>query len=367
MMGWMFLFLLLAIVVIGCLFYLVLQIRRCYILRKLKEKSRLWSWLAPSIGVALIALLLFLTLGYMNASICIVFLSAFCGLCQFGAFLIQKITKRKFKRNYAALAGLFISVIYLSVGWYFAHDVRSTPYNLTTNKLSEEIRIVHFADSHVGATFDAEKFSDYVDEMKEQKPDLALITGDFVDDDTSRDDMLKAAAALKKMDATYGVYFVLGNHDLGYSSAESRGWTKEELFEALRASNVTILQDEAVVIADSINLIGRLDASRKNRKSMAELTYGLDMTKYTIVLDHQPIDYDAQEESGVDLVLSGHTHGGQLFPVNIFIALSNDNSYGHEKRNNTDFIVTSGIGDWAIKFKIGCIAEYVVIDIKGDR
>ena len=85
-----------------------------------------------------------------------------------------------------------------------------------------------------------------------------------------------------------------------------------------------------------------------------------------IVIDHQPADYDNQTKTEVDLVLSGHTHGGQLFPFNRvgkWIG-ANDLIYGYEKRAKTDFIVTSGISDWAIKFKTGCRSEYVVIDVK---
>ena len=99
---------------------------------------------------------------------------------------------------------------------------------------------------------------------------------------------------------------------------------------------------------------------------MKELVSGLDPQKYTIVLDHQPHDYEAQEEAGVDLVLSGHTHGGQLFPVNYVGEWTgeNDKTYGLEKKGNTNFIVTSGISDWAIRFKTGCKSEFVIVDIQ---
>ncbi len=84
------------------------------------------------------------------------------------------------------------------------------------------------------------------------------------------------------------------------------------------------------------------------------------------MLDHQPNDYDNEAESGADLVLSGHTHGGQLFPLGLFGVLlgSNDKTYGIETRDNTTFIVNSGISDWAIKFKTGTKSEYGVITIK---
>ena len=96
-----------------------------------------------------------------------------------------------------------------------------------------------------------------------------------------------------------------------------------------------------------------------------ELVKDLDKSKYMIVLDHQPTEFNKQAASGVDLVLCGHTHGGQLFPFNKvgkWIG-ANDLVYGHEKRQNTDFIVTSGISDWAIKFKTGTKSEFVIINI----
>ena len=106
-----------------------------------------------------------------------------------------------------------------------------------------------------------------------------------------------------------------------------------------------------------------------NCVDMVVLIQKLDPEKFSIVLDHQPRDYTAQAETGVDLVLSGHTHGGQLFPLMQLMEWTglggNDSVYGRKHKDNTDFIVTSGISDWAIKFKTGCRSEYVIIDITG--
>ena len=109
------------------------------------------------------------------------------------------------------------------------------------------------------------------------------------------------------------------------------------------------------------------EAERGGRRlTMQELTKDLDPDKFSVVLDHQPNDYQNQTTAEVDLVLSGHTHGGQLFPLNKvgeWIG-ANDKTYGLEKRNKTNFIVTSGLSDWAIKFKTGTKSEFVVIDVK---
>ena len=128
---------------------------------------------------------------------------------------------------------------------------------------------------------------------------------------------------------------------------------------------MTVLKDETVQITDKIYLIGRRDRSMQDRLSMQELTEDLDKDRYMIVLDHQPHDFAAQTESGVDLVLCGHTHGGQMWPVGLLGECSgaNEKTYGLEVRDNTTFIVNSGISDWAIPFKTACIAEFGVIDI----
>ena len=176
------------------------------------------------------------------------------------------------------------------------------------------------------------------------------------------------------MKTTYGVYYVFGNHDKGYYPSDYRGYTGDDLIAELEKNGVTVLQDQNVLIDNRVYIIGRQDCSEdvekgKGRADMATLTQDLDDSKFSIVMDHQPADYEAQAASGVDLVVSGHTHGGQLFPLmnieNLTRLGDDDKVYGYEKRGNTNFIVTSGISDWAIKFKTGCRSEYVLIDIQG--
>ena len=176
-----------------------------------------------------------------------------------------------------------------------------------------------------------------------------------------------ACEALGALETTYGVYYAFGNHDKGYFGPAYRGYSGADLVAELERNGVTVLQDETVLLGGQFYLIGRQDRSQPGRASMEELTAGLDRDRYSIVLDHQPYEYDAQAASGVDLVLSGHTHGGQLFPFHRFGEwLGMDAKiYGLERRENTDFIVTSGISDWTIQFKTGCRSEYVVVDVLG--
>ena len=194
-------------------------------------------------------------------------------------------------------------------------------------------------------------------------PDLVVLVGDFVDDDSDREDMIAACKALGELETPYGVYFVYGNHDEGYY--HYRNFSPQELREELEKNGVTILADETILLDDSLYLVGRKDRSDPGRADMETLTAELDPEKYILVLDHQPNDYAAEAAAGADLVLSGHTHGGHIFPAGQIGLLmgANDAIYGLETRGSTSFIVTSGISGWAIPFKTGTFSEFVTIEL----
>lgn len=327
------------------------------------------------IGFVLVLLILFGTgvfLGTINAAICIIHLMVIWLLCDGISKLVERKRKKEFAGYYAGMFAIGITVIYLTCGWVLANHVWHVEYILETDKKVGKLRIVQIADSHVGNTFDGEGFAEQVKRIQAENPDIVVITGDYVDDDTSKEDMITACVALGTLKTTYGVYYAFGNHDKGYYGSEYRGYSGDDLIAELEKNNVRVLQDETVLLDNRFYLIGRQDRSEDQRgesprASMEELTADLDADKYSIVLDHQPHDYDAQAAAGVDLVLSGHTHGGQLFPFHRMGQWTgvDDKSYGIEKRGNTNFIVTSGISDWAIKFKTGCKSEYVVVDVQG--
>ena len=286
--------------------------------------------------------------------------------CDAVCAILRVIRRRDFGKYVAGGAALLLCAVYLSAGWFFAHHVFEVGYELETGKVLPEgsLRVVLIADAHMGATLDGEDFDEEMERIEAAGPDIVVVTGDFVDDESSVLDMLAACRALGGLDTTYGVYFVFGNHDKGYF--DDREFSEKELRDALESNDVVILEDEVNLIADSVYIIGRQDRSVRDRAEIVALTDGLDRSKYMIVLDHQPNDYAAEAEAEVDLVLSGHTHGGHVFPAGQLGMLmgANDALYGHEQRGGTDFIVTSGISGWAIPFKMGAISEYVVIDIK---
>lgn len=315
--------------------------------------------------------LLALCIDFVNALVCVMYLAMIWAVSDFAFWLIEKIGGLNFTHYYAGWIALFVTVMVLSLGWYFNHKVWQTDYELTTSKEIPDLKIAMFADSHIGTTFDDEGFAKHLEAIQAQNPDILVIVGDYVDDGTTKDQMIRATRALGKINTKQGIYYVSGNHDKGYYGAAYRGFSEQDLINELQNNGIVVLQDEAILINNDFYLIGRRDYSEVKerggkRQSMNALTSDLDKNKYMIVLDHQPVEYDKDAEAEVDLVLNGHTHGGQLFPFNQvgkWIG-ANDLVYGHEKRKNTDFIVTSGISDWAIKFKTGTKSEFVIINIK---
>lgn len=355
---------------LGCI-YLVSRFAKFSLVHMMAKERNVVRYV---IGLVLVTLIFFgigAVLGLINAMIVIIHLMVFWLICDGINRLVEKKRKVYFAKYYAGVFAIGFSLVYLACGWYLAHHVWRTEYTLTTDKQLGSLRIVLFTDSHVGTTFHGEGFAEQVKDMQSENPDIVVIAGDYVDDDTTKEDMIAACRALGTLKTTYGIYYAFGNHDKGYYGSEYRGYSGDDLIAELGKNNVIVLQDETVLLDNRFYLIGRQDHSeeygRNSRASMDELVSGLDSSKYTIVLDHQPHDYDAQAAAGVDLVLSGHTHGGQLFPFNYmgqWLEI-NDKVYGLEKRDGTNFIVSSGIADWAIKFKTGCKSEYVVIDVQG--
>lgn len=374
MILWAVLMIVLFATFIGGIFYLISRLRKFQWVRKAAGGKKKLEILLGAVTVIIPAAIIWVAWGQMNAIICILHLIVFWAVSDGIFALVRKSRKKEFKRYYAGITAIIFTIVYLAAGWYGAHHVWEKNYIIETDKTVGNFRVALLSDSHTGTTFHGDGFAEYMKEIEKHNPDVVLVAGDFVDDDTTKEDMIRCCEALGEIKTTYGVYYVFGNHDKGYYPSDYRGYTGDDLVSELEKNGVTVLQDQNVLIDNRVYIIGRQDRSEdvekgKGRADMTTLTQDLDDRKFSIVMDHQPDDYEAQAASGVDLVVSGHTHGGQLFPLmnieNLTGLGGDDKVYGYEKRDNTNFIVTSGISDWAIKFKTGCRSEYVLIDIQG--
>jgi predicted MPP superfamily phosphohydrolase len=128
-----------------------------------------------------------------------------------------------------------------------------------------------------------------------------------------------------------------------------------------------ILCDSIVVIDSSFSLAGRYDSHFRARKSVDELLKPARDNLPVIIIDHRPTEIDQVSRSKADVQLSGHTHNGQLFPINLITKKVYELSWGHRKIGNTDFFVTSGISLWGPHVRTAGKSEIMIIDISFTR
>ena len=346
--------------------YLVFAVARFGLIKKLAGDKK-WLRLLVSAGcIGAVFGVLKIFFSMINVVIIFLHVTLFFLLFGLGMKIFKKLSGKKPKIYWQGWLAVVTSAVYLSIGYYLCVHVWQTDYTLKTSKPIDTLKVALIADSHIGAIFDGDGFAEKLEKIQEQSPDVLLIAGDFVDDGTDRENMIKACDALGKLDLKYGVWFSYGNHDEGYYGSERRGFSSKDLEAKLKENGVHILKDEYELVDNRFYIVGRKDKKDKNRADIADIIDKLDKDKYIIVMDHQPGDYENESDTAADLVVSGHTHGGQLIPLQPVSTLFgfNDRTYGYERRNGTDFIVTSGIGCWEIKFKTGTKSEFVIINVE---
>ena len=208
------------------------------------------------------------------------------------------------------------------------------------------------SDLHLGYHNPRKELARWVDMMNAEKPDFILIAGDLIDGSIRPLNEERMAEEFHRLTAP--VYACLGNHEHFGGDANARQFYQDV--------GIRLLIDEAAVIDSAIVVIGRDDRSSRHRKSVEELikSWNVEGSHYTIVLDHQPYELEKAEAAGVDFQLSGHTHRGQVWPISWITDAIYECSWGSHQRGNTQFYISSGLGLWGGKFRIGTQSEYIV-------
>lgn len=239
---------------------------------------------------------------------------------------------------------------------HYNNKVRQT-LELTTDKhLGRSVKVVMMSDLHLGYHNRRKELARWVDMINAEHADLILIAGDMIDISMRPLIEENMASELRRLNAP--VYACLGNHE--YYSGEPQA---QKFFAD---AGITLLRDSMACV-EQLCIIGRDDRSCLHRRSVAELMRRADRSKYTILLDHQPYHLDRAERAGVDFQLSGHTHHGQLWPISWITDRIYECAYGPWQRGNTKYYVSSGLGIWGGKFRIGTCSEYVVATITGRK
>lgn len=262
--------------------------------------------------------------------------------------------KNSWSGTLAVTAFMFIIFLYGNIHY---HQKVRQPLMLTTGKtLSRKMKVVMLSDLHLGYHNRRSEFAKWVDKINEEKADLILVAGDIIDKNIQPLEEQEMHQEFLRLNAP--VVACLGNHE--YYGGESNAL----LF--YKKADITLLRDSVTTVGD-LCIIGRDDRSNPKRKTLSELMKGVDRTKYLVVLDHQPIQLEEAEQNGIDFQLSGHTHHGQVWPISWITESIYECAFGEWQRGSTRYYVTSGIGIWGGKFRIGTRSEYVVAEITPDR
>jgi len=256
-----------------------------------------------------------------------------------------------------------VVVMVLAFGYHNALHPRVRTVKLSIDKRVpglSGLHVVMVSDIHLGLIVDERRLADIVARVNSLEPDLVLLVGDVIDEDIGSVVEQGMAATLSMLRAPHGVFAVTGNHE--YIGGA------EEAVRYIEKAGITVLRDTWRLVDDWFYLVGREDRMASfrgvRRKALDEIMAGVDLSKPVILLDHQPLDLQEAERARVDLQLSGHTHHGQLFPINLITKLVYEQSWGYLERGSTQYYVSSGVGTWGPPVRVGNTPEIVSLVLR---
>ena len=216
-------------------------------------------------------------------------------------------------------------------------------------------RIAVVSDIHLGPVLGRAHTRRIVDAVNRTQPDLIAVVGDLVDG--SVEDLGPAAEPLAGLRSRHGAFFVTGNHEYYSGAAEWVDHVRELGLHPLENARVEI---------DGFDLAGVNDIAGESEGQGPDFGRALgdrDRTRAAVLMAHQPVVIDEAVEHGVDLQLSGHTHGGQLWPGNYIAELSNPTVAGLERYGDTQLYVTRGAGAWGPPVRVGAPSDITVVEL----
>jgi hypothetical protein len=222
------------------------------------------------------------------------------------------------------------------------------------------VNMVMVSDIHLGTIVGRSRLNYIAEKINSLHPDLVLLPGDIVDEDLAPVIRENLGESLRSIKAPLGVYACTGNHEYIGGVTEACAYLAEH--------NIVVLRDQSIKIGDSFFIVGREDRMAGSmgghpRKKLSELMAGVDKRYPVILMDHQPFRLNEAEAEGVDLQLSGHTHYGQIWPLNYIVRAIYELAWGYKKIAKTQFYVSDGVGTWGPPVRLGNRPEIVQIQL----
>ncbi len=272
-------------------------------------------------------------------------------------------TLRQAPAAVGAVVAVMVGAIIVFGVWNATHAVWRQ-YEISVDKPAgelRELRIILVTDIHLGKVVGNERLKSLVDAINSRNPDLVLLGGDVIDEDTAHFVDQDMAATLRRLKSRFGVFAVLGNH-------EYIGRQTEVAVELLHTGGVTVLRDSYSMVEGQFVVAGRDDWDRARftdtpRRPLKEFLQGVDTKKPILLMDHQPRNMEEAAAAGVDLMMSGHTHRGQLFPNQWVTRRLYETDWGYLRKGAMNVVVSAGFGTWGPPVRTSAASEIVEIRV----
>lgn len=278
------------------------------------------------------------------------------------ALIVGWISKKMNRPLLQVMLSVACTAAFLLFGTINMQTVSANRVDVASEKLTSPHTFVFVADLHVGSAQSMQTTRQTIQRIAAEDADFVVLGGDIVDVFTTRAEMEEVFALFGAMDTP--VYFIYGNHDrqTDYSDNE-RTFTSGELERVIRANGIQILQDEWVRLSDDLVLFGREDYSMETRKRVDQIAPRPE-DAFVLLADHSPYETQDIVESGADLQVSGHSHAGQLFPLQALYRLLGYDAYGFFRHGETKLYVSSGASGWCFPFRTEEACHYEVVNLR---
>lgn len=252
---------------------------------------------------------------------------------------------------------VLLSVIFISGNIHY-RSKKKVELSVASEKVKpKKVKILMMSDLHLGYHNGREEFHRWVDIVNAASPDIILVGGDIIDISVRPLYASDFIGEFKRLKSP--VFACMGNHEY-YCG-------RDNALKFYKDAGITLLRDSAVNI-NGISIIGRDDRSNPRRLALKTIMQKYaERGNYTILLDHQPHNLTEAETAGIDFQFSGHTHHGQVWPISWITDMIYDNAYGYSQKGLTRYYVSSGMGIWGGKFRIGTQSEYLLLTLCGSK
>lgn len=243
------------------------------------------------------------------------------------------------------IAGVVLTVIAI----FFSHHLAVKRNEIFSHKVSRPYRLAQISDVHIGSR-QGGFMRRIVNKLNQLEPDCVLITGDLIDSSAVDYEALQSLAEIKAK-----TYFVIGNHE--------RYADLDKILDIAQRLGLRTLRQEGDHHHD-LSFLGIDDADRRDQVDLHLPGISKDLTKFNVLLYHRPVGWEFAMSQGIDLMLSGHTHNGQIFPFNYIVKQQFARIQGLYSKDNQHLYVSSGTGTWGPLMRLGSLNEISVHDIK---